>query len=405
MRGICMVVYLSKLTDSLLAIQFDYDREIVTAIKMIHGRRWHPAEKLWTIPYTYTAISQLIETLQNFELHVDSDLRAESPQLQHLKTKRVLQWNNEYKQKLKEALQIRGYSIKTVKTYSSHVERYFLFLSEREFNSDRYGCNSENESTNSFENSNTGVNDLIDKSNRKSEKNSPNLAIHAYTLALLNKKLSHSYVNQAISAIKFYYEKVLHQEAAPSYIRPKKEKKLPNVLTLHEVKNILESLQNIKHKALLYLTYSSGLRVSEVVRLQLQDLDQDAKTIRIRQGKGRKDRYTLLSESAFAIVRHYCHQEKPSKWLFPGQNKSSHLTERTVQKIFDHALSQSGINKKASLHTLRHSFATHLLEGGIDLRYIQELLGHQSIRTTQLYTHISRKNIKNIKSPLDQMDL
>lgn len=227
-------------------------------------------------------------------------------------------------------MQIRGYSIKTIKTYSSHVERYFLFISKREINSNQYGCNDENESTDSLEDSYKGENKLGHKSNRKNEKNSQNLTIQFYTLTLLNKKLSHSYVNQAISAIKFYYGKVLNQQTAPSYIRPKKEKKLPNVLTLHEVKNILESLQNIKHKTLLYLTYSSGLRVSEVIRLQLQDFDQEAKTIRIRQGKGRKDRFTLLSEAAFAMVRQYRIQENPSKWLFPGQNKTKHLTERTV---------------------------------------------------------------------------
>lgn len=125
--------------------------------------------------------------------------------------------------------------------------------------------------------------------------------------------------------------------------------------------------------------------------------------IRVRQGKGRKDRMTLLSEQAYEMVKRYCQQEQPDHWLFPGQTPDSHLTERTVQKVFEQAVIASGIKKQVSVHTLRHSFATHLLENGIDIRYIQELLGHQSTRTTEIYTHVSSKDIRRIKSPLDQM--
>ncbi|WP_206105463.1 tyrosine-type recombinase/integrase [Paenibacillus thalictri] len=162
---------------------------------------------------------------------------------------------------------------------------------------------------------------------------------------------------------------------------------------------ILKAVQNLKHRAILYLVYSSGLRVGEVVRLHLQDLDPERKTLLIRQGKGRKDRLTFLSEAAFRIVKAYCRHEKPEIWLFFGQTKGRHLSERSVQKIFEHALKLSGVAKKVSVYALRHSFATHLLEQG----YIQELLGYQSSRTTERYTHVSVKDVRRIQSPLGRM--
>lgn len=154
---------------------------------------------------------------------------------------------------------------------------------------------------------------------------------------------------------------------------------------------------------MLFLIYSAGLRVGEVVRLKIQDIDSDRMLIHVIQGKGRKDRYTLLSEIALAQLRKYYSLYKPETWLFPGQDKREFLTERTVERIFEKACRLAKINKKATVHTLRHSFATHLLEGGTDLRFIQELLGHSSSKTTEIYTHVTQKNISNIQSPLDKL--
>lgn len=139
-----------------------------------------------------------------------------------------------------------------------------------------------------------------------------------------------------------------------------------------------------------------------MVRLRIGDCDYSQKILLVRQGKGRKDPVTLLSDAAYEIVRKYIEQQKPDPWLFPGQTSDRHLTERSIQKVFEKALSTSGVTKKVSIHALRHFFATHLLESGIDLRYIQELLGHQSFRTTERYTHVSVKDIRRIQSPLDQ---
>lgn len=194
-----------------------------------------------------------------------------------------------------------------------------------------------------------------------------------YSYHLLNEKLSPSYVNQAISAIKFYLEKVcgLLEENFP-YVRPKKEHKLPNVLSQREVLRLLSAVENKKHRAIFYLIYSSGLRVGEVVRLRKSDIDRDRKTLHIRQ-------------------------------LFPGQYPGKHLSERTVQKIFEQAVRGSRIEKEVTVHSVRHSFATHLLEDGIDIRYIQELLGHHNLRTTEIYTHVAVKDVRRIVSPLDRI--
>jgi len=154
---------------------------------------------------------------------------------------------------------------------------------------------------------------------------------------------------------------------------------------------------------MLYLAYSSGLRVSEVVRLKIKDLDWERGIISIRQGKGKKDRHTLLSRAASLLVKQYIELEKPSIWLFPGQNRRTHLHERSLQKVFTESLVLSGIQKKVGIHVLRHSFATHLLENGTDLRYIQELLGHANLSTTERYTHVSTKNLRRIQSPLDRI--
>lgn len=175
------------------------------------------------------------------------------------------------------------------------------------------------------------------------------------------------------------------------------------VLNQNEVFNILNALNNYKHKAVLYLTYSAGLRVSEVVQLMVEDIDSKRMLVHVRQGKGRKDRYTILSREALKILKIYKRKYNPKKWLFYGRDKDKHLSERSVQKIFKKACKKADIKKEVSVHALRHSFATHLLEAGTDLRYIQELLGHKSTNTTQIYTHVSRKDVKRIISPLDQL--
>jgi integrase/recombinase XerD len=219
-----------------------------------------------------------------------------------------------------------------------------------------------------------------------------------------DRRISSSYRNQAISALKFFYGRVLGRRIEIGELpRPKKDFKLPAVLSKEEVTRLFSAVRNRKHLAILMLIYSSGMRVGEVVRLRPEDIDSERKLIRVRGGKGRKDRYTVLSEFALGVIREYYLAWKPEKYLFPGSRKGSHLHERSVQNVVYDARKRAGISKRFSTHALRHSFATHLLESGTDLRYIQELLGHKSARTTQIYTHVTRRDIARIVSPLDRM--
>ena len=228
-----------------------------------------------------------------------------------------------------------------------------------------------------------------------------------YVLFLLReKKISFSRQKQVISAIKFYFEKILRKETKKFYfeIPRSKEKKLPVVLSKSEVKKIIASTQNLKHKAILATIYSAGLRLSEVVNLKITDIDSERKLINVRSRKGKKDRTTLLAEELLILLRKYFRVFKPKLWLFEGQNGGQY-SAKSVQKIFYTSLKKAKIDKKASVHTLRHSFATHLLEGGEDLRYIQKILGLQNIKTTEIYNYIAKRGIEKITSPLDNLDV
>jgi site-specific recombinase XerD len=216
-----------------------------------------------------------------------------------------------------------------------------------------------------------------------------------------SKDYSASSMNLAISAIKFFFRNVLRKDEISEQHRPRHDERLPIVLSKEEIKKVLNLEKNPKHRLLLMLVYSSGLRVSEVVALKKEHIDLSRKVIYVRLGKGRKDRNTLLSEKAAGYIEEYYNFFDIQKWLFPGQPVTRHLTIRSAQHIFDKAISRAGIMKKITIHGLRHTFATHLLESGTDIRYIQTLLGHVSICTTERYTHIAKRNVLSIKSPLD----
>jgi len=230
--------------------------------------------------------------------------------------------------------------------------------------------------------------------------------IKDYLLYLAEEKESATAtINQAINALKFYYGTMLKRKFVYEVRRPKKDKKLPTVLSQEEVARVLTSLENLKHRTLLMLVYASGLRVSEVVKLRVEDIDRDRMLLNIRGAKGRKDRCTMLSHTALETLNEYLEKYKPGKWLFEGAREGRYLSIRTAQAVFEQAKDKARIKKDISIHGLRHSFATHALENGTDLRYIQELLGHKSSKTTEIYTHVSTRNISKIRSPLDNLDL
>ena len=216
-----------------------------------------------------------------------------------------------------------------------------------------------------------------------------------------NKEYSASSMNLAISSIKFFYKIVLKKDIITEQRRPRNDKNLPMVLSKAEIKKILDMENNIKHRLLLMLAYSSGLRVSEVVALKKEHIDITRRIIYVRHGKGRKDRCTILSQKAAGLAVDYLSSNDIQTWVFPGQPPTRSLSIRSAQKIFDKAARRAEITKQVSIHSLRHTFATHLLESGTDIRYIQSLLGHSSLSTTQRYTHIAKSSVLNIQSPLD----
>ena len=219
-----------------------------------------------------------------------------------------------------------------------------------------------------------------------------------------NNDYSASSLNLAISALKFFYKRVIQKDILREQRRPHNDKRLPVVLSKEEIKKMIVSEKNMKHRLLLMMVYASGLRVGEVVRLKRWDIDTDRKLLNVIDAKGRKDRCTIVSDKVINALSEYFSSHEINEWLFNGAEPDKHMVTRTAQRIFEDALKKAKIKKAASIHSLRHSFATHLLEDGTDIRYIQELLGHSSLRTTERYTHVAKRKTLSIKSPLDTID-
>jgi site-specific recombinase XerD len=227
--------------------------------------------------------------------------------------------------------------------------------------------------------------------------------IYQYQLHLTRERqVSWGVFNQSVAALRFFYGVTLDRDWDVKRIPYQKNgRKLPIVLSQAEVKALLDTVTNIKHRALLMTTYAAGLRVSEVVNLRVEDIDSQRMMLRIEQGKSRKDRYVMLSEKLLTVLRQYWKVAQPEHWLFPGQIPGRHLTRSSVQRVFYKARNAAGITKKVSVHCLRHSFATHLLENGVNIRKIQLLLGHKGLSSTQVYTHVASDYLENTPSPLD----
>src|SRR5512136_1602884 len=228
--------------------------------------------------------------------------------------------------------------------------------------------------------------------------------LKAYLLHLMKERhLSEGTFRFYVAGLKFLYRTTLKREWAVEKIRyPRAKRKLPGVLDLTEVESLFAVTKNLKHKAILMLTYSSGLRASETARLKLTDIDSKRMMVRVSQGKGGKDRYSILSQRTLDHLRQYWHTYRPREWLFEGAKKNDPITTHSIQLMFYAAKKRAGIRKPASIHTLRHSFATHLIEAGTDLHHVQMLLGHRSPTTTTVYLHVSRLNLAQVVSPLDR---
>ena len=269
----------------------------------------------------------------------------------------------------KNYMNYRRYSENTIKTYSDALEVFFRFFQNKKLES-------------------LTIEDIIQFNNDY----------------IMRKNLSSSYQNQVINAVKLFYRNRFNKTMEVEFIqRPRREKRLPNVLSKEDVKSILEAPTNLKHRAMLSLIYACGLRRSELLNLTLKDVLSDRNLLFIQQSKGKKDRVVPIGNKLIEMLRDYYKAFKPKTWLFEGQFPSTKYSEKSLENVLKQSLTKTKISKKVSLHWLRHSYATHLLENGTDLRYIQELLGHSSSRTTEIYTHVSTLNLQQIRSPFDDL--
>lgn len=349
-----------------LKIVFRYHKQLVNEIKKIPFHFYDPVQYFWTIPHAekYLLMLQTFARANNFEvIYKDELLEAKPAPRKKVEDELAQKIPVEYTKKLANL----RYSQSTINSYCNAFKEFINYFASK------------------------SLNDISEED------------INNYLIYLANeRKVSISYHNQSINAIKFYYEKV-KKGGRKKYVidRPRTERVLPIVLSEDEVKRIIKNTANIKHKCILMMIYSGGLRISEVTRLKLTDVDSKRMQLFVRCAKGNKDRYTLLSEKALFYLREYFKLYKPKILLFEGVYGGAY-SERSIQNIFKRALKVSKINKYATVHTLRHSFATHLLENGTDLRYIQVLLGHSSTKTTEVYTHVSTKAIREIINPLDK---
>ncbi len=273
-------------------------------------------------------------------------------------------------EKYKQWLLSKRYSPNTVKTYSEALQTFLKYYAHKPINQ-------------------IDNNDIILFNNNY----------------ILEHKLSASYQNQIVNAIKLFFAKIENTQIKIDIIhRPKKYNPLPKVLATEEVAAIINALDNIKHKCMLSLIYSAGLRRSELLNMKISHIDSKRMQLSVLKSKGGKDRITPLSETVLIMLQEYYKYYKPKEYLFEGQNGEQY-SERSLGLVLKKACEKAGIKKQVNLHMLRHSYATHLLESGTDLRYIQELLGHKSSRTTEIYTHVSQKSINKITSPLDKLSI
>jgi site-specific recombinase XerD len=228
----------------------------------------------------------------------------------------------------------------------------------------------------------------------------------AYYLGEVRKRgCSWSTVNAQFNGIKWFYTRVQEREWNHRMLpRPRKERRLPEILSKEEVKRMLDSISNLKHRTAMMVMYSAGLRVGELVRLRVKDIDSDRMLIRVEQAKGKKDRYTLLSPAALVSLRAYWRYYRPvGEWLFEGADRRAHWGISSARHVFKRAIAKAGIGKAVSTHILRHSFATHLLEQGVDTLTIKELLGHNQLQTTAKYLHVRQSRLSSLDNPLDQL--
>ena len=372
-----------------IGIYFENDLIVNNVVKKVKGVRWSKTNNCWYITLSKQNFTGLMVCIGDFgkvdysllqhylekrnKIVYIKEAAAEKPTLTppQLKTYNITDANLAQLLRFVEAMQLSGKSESTIKTYKNELIALLQVLKSRP------------------------VDTLTAEEIRR------------YILYCVNDlHLSANTINSRLNSIKFYFEQVLHQtKIFVDLPRPQRPFLLPNVLAEQEMGRLFNAIKNKKHKAILFTAYSAGLRVSEVTNLKLTDIDAERMQLFIQNAKGQKDRFVMLSPIVLDVLRNYVKEltPRPVKYLFEGATAGEAYGIRSAQKIFNEAKKMAGIRKKITFHGLRHSFATHLLEKGVDVKYIQELLGHFSIKTTQRYLHVAREQLVNIKSPFDEI--
>jgi integrase/recombinase XerD len=349
-----------------------YSEAIPDFLKSLKGCFWKRELRLWLVPNNkdhFAALKGFFGT-SNIEISPDAPPPAKNPPVPaEAEPIEFTPAQEEALLKMETRLRLKRYTYNTVKSYLSCFRTFLQYLKEKDPNT---------------------VSDQ---------------EIEAYLLHKINhNRWTESTQNQHINALKFYYEQILEQPRKVFNLRPRKPQKLPEVLSKEEVVSLIKATNNLKHRCILSMIYSAGLRLGELLNLRIDDIHIDRRQVFIKAGKGKKDRCSLLSEDMLLLLNKYKKKYHPAYWLFEGQTGGKY-SARSVQSILNRAKTKSGINPYATTHTLRHSFATHMLEDGVDLRYIQEILGHSSSKTTEIYTHVRNEAKLKIKSPLDGLGL
>lgn len=394
-----------------IALYFKYDSKLIRYVKEIEGVKWSATHKCWYIKNNAENLKKIfskfngiarIERGEFFKTNKqvqdgfspplippergkgtsphqlrDTSLIAAGRMTPSGPSDHLPQGRTAYAQGHKKGipesysgmLKRRRYSENTIKVYESYFEEFINYFED------------------------VAIEDLNE------------LHVRKFQDYLVNeRRVATSTQNQAINAIKFYYEKVLGLEKKTYYIeRPRKAKPLPKVLSEQQIIKLINSTGNKKHKCIVTILYSSGLRMGELIHLRIQDIMFEKSLIFVRAGKGKKDRTTLLADYAKPMLTEYIYEYKPNYWLFEGPGRKQY-SSTSVNAILRSSAKKAGITERVTSHMLRHSFATHLLEQGVDLRYIQTLLGHYSSKTTEIYTHVSKRSLAKIKSPLDRIE-
>jgi len=362
----------------LVLLEFPYDQELIDLIRPLSGAKWSPSLKAWTLPYSDAILSELLtlfrrkawldySKFKKVVVHVlpEPILVPLSPPLQE-EIRKFADW-----------MRNRRYSESTIKNYTQGIGLFFRFIENK--------------------NPELITNEDLELFNKN---------------YIISRKFSASFQSGVINAVKLFFSNRLHRKLEPALVeRPKQPRLLPHVLSKEEVKAILQAHSNLKHRTMLSLIYACGLRRGELLNLKLTDtstslsagIDSKRGVLRVNQGKGAKDRTIPISEKIVELLREYYSYEKPSVYLFEGERLGEKYSEGSLQKVVKTALGKAKITKPVTLHWLRHSYATHLLESETDLRFIQELLGHSSSKTTEIYTHVSQKSLQKIKSPFDDL--